>query len=124
MPIKDRIKSFFCYKPPNGKPTKMFYFEWVIYFIIILALISFFVVSCYNADRLIRFHDEDFNIRNGLNIAMEIVILCIGAYLLVIWKTGKISELQICFSGHIGIFLLMTGITTMAATIKRIKQSY
>ena len=117
------LKDFFCYKPPNGQPHNLFYIEWSIYFIIELALITFFIVSCYNADRLIRFHDEDVDIRNGLNIAMEIVIIFIGIYLLVIWKTGNISELQVCFCCHIGIFLLMTGIATMAATSKRIEKS-
>jgi uncharacterized membrane protein YidH (DUF202 family) len=117
------LKDFFCYKPPSEKSRNPFYIEWSIYLIIELALIAFLIVSCYNADRLIRFHDEDTNIRNGLNIAMEIVIIFIGIYLLVIWKTGSISKLQICFCCHIGIFLLMTGIATMAATSKTIEKS-
>lgn len=117
------LREIFCYKPPNGQTNPLFYFEWSIYFVVELALFAFFCVSCYNADRLIRFHDEDVNVRNGLNVAMEIVVIFIGIYLLVIWKTGKISALQTCFCCHIGIFLLMTGIATMAATSKRIEKS-
>ncbi len=104
--------GFFC--------TKEFSPEWIVYFIIILALIAFFIISCYNADRLIRFHDEDTDVKNGVNIAIECVIIFTGFFLFMIWYKGEISKLQLCFCGHVSIFLILTGIASMSATSKRI----
>lgn len=104
--------DFFCFKEFSG--------EWMLYFTIELALIAFFIVSCYNADRLIKLKNEDSQIRNGLNIAIECVIIFIGFYLLLIWHKGNISKLQLCFFGHISPFLILTGFAALSATTKRI----
>ena len=112
MEIRKTIANFFCF---NG-----FSKEWLLYFIIELALIAFFIVSCYNADQLIKFKNEDIQIRNGLNIAIECVIIFIGIYLGFIWYKGNISKLQICFFGHISPFLILTGLAALSATSKRI----
>jgi hypothetical protein len=109
------IKNFICFSE--------FSWEWLWYFIIILALIAFFIVSCYNADRLIRFHDEDTDIRDGLNVAIECVIILVGFCLFAIWRQREITKLQLCFCGHISIFLILTGAAAMAATSKRIEQA-
>jgi D-alanyl-lipoteichoic acid acyltransferase DltB (MBOAT superfamily) len=113
------IAQIFCYEPSK---------EWVLYLIIELALIAFFVVSCYNANRLIKFKDNDAAIRNGLNIAIECVIIFVGCYLGFIWykityRKGSVSKLQSCFFGHIAPFLVLTGLAALSATAKRIEQA-
>lgn len=109
------MANIFCY-------TK-FSYEWLLYFMIELLLIAFFCVSCYNADRLIRLKDDDTSIRDGLNIAIECVIIFIGVYLGVICYKKNVSDLQLCFFGHISPFLILTGITALSATAKRIAQT-
>ncbi len=108
------FSKFFC--------TNEFSLEWFVYFIIILALISFFIISCYNIDKLVRFHNEDVALKNGVNIAIECVVIFIGIFLFVIWYRGKITKLQLCFCGHVSIFLILTGIAALSATSKRIQK--
>jgi hypothetical protein len=109
------FEEFFCFKK--------FSIEWLLYFIIELSLIAFFIVSCYNADKLIRYKNEETEIRNGLNIAIECVIIFVGFYIGMLWYIGlkHISKLQICFCGHIAPFLVLTGLAALSATIKRIE---
>lgn len=95
--------------------------EWVIYFIIEIAFVVFFVMSCYNADILYRFNNENIDLRHGLDIAIEFSIVIIGIFILYIWNVGKITDLQICFCSHIAPFLIITGITAIISTSKRIK---
>ena len=111
----NKLADIFCYKK--------FSFEWLLYFIIELLLIVFFCISCYNADRLIKLGDEDTNIRNGLNVAIECVVIFIGIYLGFIWYRKDVSKLQLCFFGHISPFLILTGITALSATAKRIEKT-
>lgn len=99
-----------------------FTIEWLIYCIIELALVAFFIVSCYNADRLIKYKDEDINIRNGLNISIECVIIFIGLFLGYLSYNKNVSKLQLCFFSHISPFLVLTGITALSSTIKRINK--
>ena len=111
--VKNFLSQFFCYE---------FSAEWVLYLVIILLLISFFIVSCYNANKLITLHDEDIDIRNGVNIAIECVIIFVGFYLFVLWYKQSVTHLQLCFCGHISIFLILTGAAAMATTAKHIEQ--
>ncbi len=108
------MENFLC--------LEKFSIEWTIYFIVILALIIFFIISCYNADRLIRLHDEDVDIKHGVNIAIECTLIFIGCFLFMIWYKEKISKLQLCFCGHISIFLILTGIAAISATSKLINK--
>jgi len=117
--LKVTTSNFFCYK--------QFSLEWLLYSIIILALMSFFIVSCYNADQLIKFDKPNQPIRNGVNIAIECVIIFIGFYLFSMWYRKTIyklpvSDLQICFNLHLSIFLIMTGAAAMATTVKHIEK--
>jgi len=113
--VKNFLSGFFCFEKLSP--------EWILYLIIIIILIIFFGISCYNADRLIRFNDNDTDIRIGVNVAIECIIIFIGFYLLMIWKQGTISKLQTCFCGHIAIFLILTGAAAIAATAKYIEQN-
>jgi hypothetical protein len=113
--IKNVLSEFLC--------TKEFSFEWIVYFIIILMLIAFFIVSCYNANRLIEFHEVDIDVKNGVNIAIECVIIFTGFFLGMIWKNNGISKLQLCFCFHVSLFLILTGISALIATSKRIEKS-
>lgn len=98
--------------------------ESLLYFSIELILIIFFIISCYNTDRLIRFKDEDVNLRNGITIAVESVVIFIGLFLFYIWhRNKKLSQLQMCFFGHIAPFLILNGIFALIGTIKRIENS-
>ena len=83
-------------------------------------MIAFFCVSCYNADRLIKYHDEDINIRNWLNLATECIIVFVGFYIGYICYKKDITKLQICFFGHISPFLILSGLAAISSTTKRI----
>lgn len=114
--LKDSVKNFFCFD---------YSVEWVFYFIIEIALIAFLIISIYNTNKLVKFHEEDNSLKEGLNIAIECTVILVGIYLGFIWwkvyiKKNKLSTLQACFCGHISPFLIITGITTMIATSKRI----
>ena len=111
------LKKIFCFDKYSH--------EWLIYFIIELALLSFFVVSCYSADKLISQHQEDISLKYGLNIAIECVVVCVGIFLGLlfynkIYLSKDMSKLQACFCGHISPFLIITGITALIATSHRI----
>jgi hypothetical protein len=108
------LAKFLCYE---------YSVEWILYLIIELSLIIFFIISCYNADRLIQFKNDDSAIRNGLNIAIECIIIFVGIYLGVIWYKGSVSKLQLCFFGHIAPFLILTGFAALSTTAKRIEQN-
>jgi len=107
------FKDFFCYKGLTS--------EWVIYLVVELAFIVFFIISCYNADKLNRLHEDDISLKYGLNVAIECTVVFIGLYLGFIWYTGRVSTLQVCFCGHIAPFLIVTGITALITTAKRIQ---
>jgi len=105
------LKKATCYYPSA---------EWFVYLIVIISLFSFFIVSCYNAYKLFKYGDEDTNIRDGLHIAMECVIIFVGIYFMTL--KNKITKLQLCFCSHVGLFLLFTGITTMIATARALEK--
>ena len=106
----------FCY-------TK-FSIEWLVYFTIELILISFFIISIYNVIRFEVYHDEDLSLRNSLNLAIECMIIFIGFFIFYITKNkGKVTELQQCFCKHLSPFLILTGITAIVATSRRLKNS-
>ncbi len=99
----------------------MFSPEYILYSSIEIMFFIFFIISCYTTDRLNRFHQEDPDLRYGLNVAIECTVIFIGLYLGFIWKNGKVSKLQLQFCAHICPFLIITGITTLIATSKRIE---
>jgi len=111
-PFISNIVRFFCFER-NIKCT--------VYASIIFLLIILFCISCYNTDRLIRFHEDDTDIKFGVNIAIECILILAGIFLLMIFFRNKFDKFDICFCGHIAIFLILTGITTMISTAKRIE---
>ena len=107
------LKELFCYK---------FTPEWLLYFTIEIALIAFFIVSIYNIVRLNEPHVDDPQLKYGLNIAIECVVIIIGIFLGGIWWKNKITNLQLCFCGHLSPFLIITGIAAIVATSKHLNK--
>jgi len=94
----------------------------IYYFIAYILLPAFFILSIYNLVQLERNNREDELLRSSINIAIECTIIFIGFLLFSIWHKGEITETQLWFCGHISIFLVLTGITSIIPTAKRIEK--
>jgi hypothetical protein len=96
--------------------------EWLLYFLIELALISFFIVSIYNVSQVYT-HNSANELKEGLHIANACVLIFIGFFVGMIYYNGKISKLQICFCGHITPFLILTGIAVVVSVSKQMESN-
>jgi hypothetical protein len=104
------------FKPKNGISI-----EWFIYFMIELLLISLFILSVYNVIKFDEYHQQDILLKDIMNITVECILIIIGLFMIKIIYTKKINDLQICFCRHIAPFLILTGITTIINTSKKIQ---
>jgi hypothetical protein len=116
--IVDFFKKIVCYGHIN-KNNKI---EWFIYFIIVLILFTFIAISVYNIVKLYEFHEDNILLKYGLNIAIECMLIFIGFFIFrIISAKGRLSNLQLCFCYHVAPFLIITGITAVISTSKRVE---
>lgn len=104
-----------------------FFENWVILYTVALILVIFFCISIYNLVQLREHGKQDLDLRTSVDIGIEFVLIFIGFFVLSIWikahyKDEKLlTKTQVKFFMHISPFLILTGITAMVPTVKRLE---